>query len=104
MKLNIIQSPANPTRLWIVDQSNPTEQFPRTECVYAEQFERPITLVGHDPDHLLISSLKMFIPGKLAGFESWQEAAGYLAGIEDVSAAAAAYGTTIETLIYNGHE
>lgn len=102
MRANIIVSPANPTRLWIVDQADESQPWPGTDCVYAYQFERPVTLVGADPDHLLISSLKMFA-GQLGGFPTWQHGAAVLASIEDVEAAAESYGTTWETLISNGN-
>jgi hypothetical protein len=100
MNLTFIESPANPMRLWLVETSNPTVQVEGSGCFYEYQMTRPIKLVPPDPDHLLISSLKMFA-GKLTGFSSWQEAAQILSEIPDAEAAAAAHATTIQTLIGN---
>tara|TARA_R110000772_G_scaffold78559_2_gene168579 strand:- start:4669 stop:4977 length:309 start_codon:yes stop_codon:yes gene_type:complete len=100
MNLTIVESTANPSRLWIVEVADQTAPVEGTDCVYDYQFTRPVTLVGGDIDHLLISSLKM-LSGNLTGFDSWQEAATILASIPDVEAAAIAHGTTLNTLLHN---
>ena len=98
MKLRIIESPANPTRLWVVNADTPTVRFEGTDCCYEYQLTRPLKLVGHDPDSLFVASLKSFT-GKIGGFSSWQEADVYLSNIEDVEAAAISVGTTIQTIL-----
>ena len=101
MNLTIVESTANPDRLWIVESSTPTVPFGGTDCLYESQITRKLAILGSDRDHLLVSALKI-LSGNLKGFASWGDAAAFLVSIPDVEAAAIEYGTTIETLIYNG--
>jgi hypothetical protein len=96
MKLNVIQSPTNPTRLWLVDEAT-QEKIPGSGCFYPEQFTRPLKLSGDDRDRNFVAALKTWAH-KLAGFASWQEAAATVAAVEDVEAVCLAYGTTLDFL------
>lgn len=98
MKINLIENPNNPNRLWIVNADDTSRKITSIGCLYEYQFTRPLKTTDPDPDPLIVQSIKI-ITGKLTGFETWEEAAEAYNSIEDVEALAAAYGHNIYDLL-----
>ena len=98
MKLDIVESPLNPSRLWVVDQDNPGEPYPGTGCYYLYQFTRPLKLWAHDADYRLVVALKL-VSGQLNGFGSLAEVRSAIDTVQDVDALALSLGTSINSIL-----
>ena len=91
--------PNNPTRLVLCsrEDNNPQTDEKLLLC-YEEQFTRPLTVEGPDPDPPLILSIKI-ASNNFTGFASWGDAAAFLSDIEDADAYALTFGYQLNSLL-----